>query len=265
MYSCDLNDTVIKKDSWIKNVKKTYNPELLADLIKKRIEFPHSTGPLYRFNSDELPSDIIDTIIAYSQENRDKLAPAVGLLLYNMIHGKLTETYDLLQNIFSIIQNSKLTECETLVREWMFKNGEMTTSHDVKRKRTYRNAMMAYAVTQSKDLEIESWWLRVWRGSVSTWWLPSFMGLRVQNPALACNELRLLVDRKSDNIDYILLGTWYDRNARALFESSIRNGIEENAPWAGFALNTLLGKLALPERDVLMMNLKTATSPEVTC
>lgn len=255
MLDYNINENHIKKDSWVKDLRKTFNPELLADLIKKRIEFPNSTGPFIRNQKDEIATDIIDAFIASSDEYRKKLTPAVGFLLYKMLHGKLTENHEILRGVFSIIRESKLLECNKLVYNWLQVKYDLGSS-DQKWKHTYRDGMMAYAQIQEKDKEIEDWWANIWMESSSAWWPAAFMGLRIQNPSRAMAELPALINRNTDKTSYLLVGTWNDLDARAMLESAIHRGINENSGWAGLALNLLLEKLSEADKIKLMLNLK---------
>lgn len=265
MSQYNIHDKLIKKDSWVKEIRKTFNPELLADLIKKRIEFPASTGPLISTFKEEAATDIIDAFIADSEEYRKKITPAVGLLLYKMMHGKMTESHEILRGVFAIIRESKLTDCHKLVYNWLQLKHNVQTSSDVKWKHTYREGMMAYAQIQSKDEKNEGWWLNIWREGSSVWWPPAFLGLRIQNPTAACAELPLLITRHLTNegamAGYLLVGMWNDPDARGLIERAIRRGLDENTGWAGRALNMILEKLTEQDKNQLMLNLKTLTKP----
>lgn len=257
MVSYNLNEKFIKKDSWVKEMRKTYNPEVLANLIKKRIEFSGSTGPFVRISENELPTDIVDALISDSDENRRKITPAVGLLLYKMLHGKIGESHEILRGVFSIIHESKLIECNTLVYNWLQTKFSVLSSTDYKWKETYRDGIMAYAQVQNRsDKEIEAWWYSVWTEGSSVWWPAAFLGLRIQNPDAACAELPVLLSRNPDKLQALLIGTWSDKESRAAFESAIKCGLDNNTGWAGFALNMVLEKLTEADKEILMLNLK---------
>lgn len=263
MLSYSLYEKHIKKDSWLKEIRKTFAPELLADLIKKRIEFPGSTGPYVRNTTEnEVSTDIIDALIAETEENRRKLEPAVGLLLYKMLHDKMTESHDILRGVFAIIHQSKLVECNTLVYSWLKNNEKRLVSNDARWKQTYRDGIMAYAQVQNRgDKENEDWWHNIWREGSSAWWPAAFLGLRIQNPIAACEELSLLMTRNTDKTQALLVGTWSDPESRSAFERAIKRGLDENTGWAGFALNMVLEKLTDPDKEKLMLNLKNLNKP----
>lgn len=244
-------------------MRKTFAPELLADLIKKRIEFPGSTGPYVRTTTEnEVATDIIDALIAETDENRQKITPAVGLLLYKMLHGKMTESHDILRGVFAIIHASKLVECNMLVYSWLTNNEKRLTSNDARWKQTYRDGVMAYAQVQSKcDKDTEAWWFNLWREGSSSWWPAAFLGLRIQNPVAACEELSLLMARDIDKTQALLVGAWSDPESRSPFERAIKRGLDENTGWAGFALNMVLEKLTDADKEQLMLNLKNLTKP----
>lgn len=256
MFQCNVKEKHIRKDSWVKDIIKTYNPEILAELIKKRIEFPNSTGPFVKLTQDEVATDIIDAFIAEDDIFKEKLTPAIGFLLYKMLHGKMTESHEILRGVFSIIRESKLKECETLVYNWLNQKRDKLDAEDSKWRNTYREGMMAYARIQSKNKSIEDWWFNVWKESTSAWWPPAFLGLRIQNPELAAEELPLLIKRKIDKTPYLLIGMWTEESSRHYLEVAIKKGLDENTGWAGFALNMLLEKLSDSDKTLLMLNLK---------
>jgi hypothetical protein len=261
MLNYSIHDKHIKKDSWVKDMTKTFNPELLSELIKKRIEYPASAGPYVRRDaSDELPTDIIDAFIADNEEFRKKLEPAVGLLLYKMMHGKMTENHDILRGIFSIIRESKLTECRKLVSNWLVNKYE-AGSRDPKWKHTYRDGMMAYAQIQTKDKTTEEWWSNIWKESSSAWWPAAFLGLRIQNPKAACDELPLLISRNTEKATYLLVGMWTDIKSRGMLERAIKRGLDENTGWGGLALNMILERLTEVDRNKIMLNLRDLNKP----
>lgn len=258
MLSYNINEKHIRKDSWVKDLRKTFSPELLANLIQKRIEFPSTTGPYIRSISDELSVDIIIAFISEEIEYRRKLTPAVGLLLYKLLYKEMTVSHEILRGIFLIIRDTRLVECRELVYNWLKENSNVLVSTDQKWKITYRDGLFAYAQIQFKDDFIKDWWLNLWKKGISFWWIVSFLGLRIQNPALACQELPLLISRNVDKTGYLLVGTWRDLEARPLIEKSIRIGINENTGWAGYALNSMLEKLSEEDKNKLMTNIKIA-------
>lgn len=258
MLDCNLHETHIKKDAWVKSIRKTHNPEKLSDLIKKRIEFPGSTGPYIRQNLNETSTDIIDAFIADDEEYRTKLVPAIGLLIYKIMYGKMMESHEILRGCFSVIMESRLTECSNIVHSFLNQRFETIDKADPKWKQTYRDAMMAYAQIQSvKNKEAEEWWSNSWKNGLPILWPAAFLGLRIQNPDAACVELPLLMSRNLEKTAYLLVGMWHDKNVRAKMERYIRDGIDTNSGWSGLALNMLVEKLTKEDRDQLMSSLKS--------
>lgn len=256
MYHPDIKEKHIKKDSWVKEVRKTFNPEMLADLIKKRIDTPASTGPYVNVSKGEIPSDIVCAFILDDEVYKTKLTPAVGLLLYRMSNGKAPESHEILRGVFSIIQECNLKDCSTLLFNWLAKKHSLFTSKDEKWRLTFREGLMAFAKIQEKNSEMEFWWTNIWRGEESFWWPAAFLGLRTQNPIAAAKELPLMISRNIDRTPYLLLGIWSDESSRPIMERAIKDGLNANTGWAGFALNMLLEKLPDNKKDELMLNLK---------
>lgn len=257
-WKSDIKQKHIKKDAWVKEMTKAYHPEALADLIEKRITKSVTIGPYVQSHNSEEPTDIINAFIQHgSTDFRDKIEPAVGLLLYKMMHGDSKETIEMLKGIFSIIKDSRLRNCHTLVQNWIVTRASYLKSDDLRWKETYRTGMIAFARIQNpNEPAIEKFWFDIWRWSEGNfWWPSSFLGLRIQNPELACGEFPLLLSRKIEKTPYLLLGMWDDFISRDQLEKSIKIGLDNNSGWAGLVLNTLLEKLTTDSRDQLMSNL----------
>jgi hypothetical protein len=258
MYSQDLSDSNIKRDPWVKAFKRTYIVEDIVELIVKRINSPSMHGPFIKPYQGEEPTDIINAFISKDESVRKKVAPAVGLLLYNLLHERITISHDLLRGTFALIKNSKLDECTMLLWKWLQKNEAAIASDDVKWKTTYREAMYAFAYVQRpNDSEVEKWWHSLWRTTSQFWWGAVFIGLRIQNPNLASTQLEALVKTRGfEKTDYLLAGMWADKRSRMQLETAICVGINEDSGWAGRALNQMWQKLAAEERVELMADMK---------
>jgi hypothetical protein len=244
-----------KNDPWVKELKKAYEPKEIATLIQKRLERPYVIGPW--LNKDEEASDIIDKIIAKKEGNRKKIAPAVGLLLYNLLNEQVPESHELLRGIFNIIGNSKLQECGSLVRKWLIAKKDAMNIDDVKWRTTYRVGMNAYAFVQDlKDEPLRRWWYNVWKDSSSFYWSVAFIGLRMQDPKAAAKELPTLIDRRYDKTSQILVAMWCDDQSRIAFENVISIALNDGETWAGIALNCMLEKLDDEKRKELLLGLK---------
>jgi hypothetical protein len=256
MFESNIKEKHIRKDSWVKDLRKTFNPEMLSDLIKKRIDSPNCTGPYVNSHKGEMPTDIICAFMLDDMEYKEKITPAVGLLLYKMSNGIIPENHDVLRGVFSIIQECDLKECNKLVFNWLVKKHSIFSSNDAKWKSTFREGLMAFAKIQDKNPEMETWWMSIWRSDQSFWWPAAFLGLRTQNPVMAAKEMPLMISRNIDRSPYLLLGIWSDENSRSIMEHAIKDGLNANTGWAGFALNMLLEKLSDSQKDQLMLNLK---------
>jgi hypothetical protein len=256
MYQQDLKDGYIKRDPWVKAMKKSYDPEEIATLIKKRIASPGMNGPIVHHNSDETATSIVNVFIDANQEYKKKIVPAVGLLLYNLLYEKEQESHELLRGVFNIISNSKLKECKLLLYKWLLKKKDAMHCDDIKWKTTYREGMIAYAYVQDREVEIEQWWYNVWTNCSVFWWSPAFLGMRVSNPTLAGSEIPKLIERNYDKGAYLMASMWSDPASKEAFENAIAVGMKDNACWAGLAVNQVLEKLDNEKKNELMLELK---------
>lgn len=251
----------IRKDSWVKEMLKTYNPELLASLIEKRIKHPNSTGPYVIPTQNETSVDIINAYAVEGPDDfREKIEPAVGLLLYKALHGQMETTNDFLRHLFWIIRESKLVGCHMLLQNWINKNSQFLVSKKLEKQNAMYDALWALAKIQNKDPGIEEYWMNIWREGQTYFWPIAFYGLRYQNPQAACRELPLMVSRKitshMDKMQYLISGMWNDPACRPFLMDAIRRGLNENGGWAGLILNTLLEKMDDKTKNEVMTLLK---------
>jgi len=256
MYQQDLKDNYIKRDPWVKDMKKSFDPNEIAILIKKRIDRPAINGPIIRHNNGEISTDIINVFIEANEEYRRRIVPAVGLLLHNLLHDKEQESHELLRGVFNIIANSKLKDCKLLLYKWLLKKKDAMNCDDIRWKTTYREGMIAYAYVQDREVEIEQWWYNVWKDCSIFWWSPAFLGIRVSNPTLAARQLPLLIERNYDKGAYLMASMWSDAASKEAFENAIAVGMKDNVGWAGLAVNQVLEKLDDEKKNELMVGLK---------
>jgi hypothetical protein len=258
MFVKDLDDSFIKRDAWVKALKKAYLPDEIAALIEKRVQSPHMNGPFIRSIDGETAVDIVSNFMLKEEHYRKKIAPAVGLLLYNLLEERINVTHELLRGVFTIIKDTKLQECFLLLWKWLKKNEQALACDDIKWKTTYKHAMYAFAYVQhSGDTEIENWWMQIWNNGSSFWWGVAFIGLKVQNPVFASTQLENLIKvRRYEKTTPILTEMFADKQSRELLETAISVGIKENSGWAGYALNQLWGSLGAEERNKMMESLR---------
>lgn len=255
-YRYSVKERHIRKDKWVREIIRSHNVDLLSDLIKKRIEFPGTTGPTISHFQDETSTDIIEALIEDDDEFRRKIAPAVGLLLYKLMLGKIGESHEILRGVFSIINGSRLTECNDLLYKWLQQNANHLVSDDIRHRMTYREGMMAFARVQRTSKLTEVWWENIWKEGRSYFWTASFYGLMLQNATIAASHLKLLMSRNPDKLGFLLVGMWHNSNSQSAFELSIKQGLETNEGWAGRMLNILLEKLAEKDKDKIVNNLR---------
>jgi len=253
----DLKDSYIKRDPWVKAMKKSFDPNEIAELIKKRIDKPGLNGPIIHHNGGT-STDVINLFIDSNEEYRRRIAPAVGFILHNILHDKEKESHELLRGIFNIIANSKLKECKVLLYRWLLKHKQVIGCDDLKLKTTYREGMIAYAYIQDREILIEQWWHNVWNECSVFWWSPSFLGMRISNPALAASEIPKLIERNYDKGAFLMASMWSDPTSKAAFENAIATGMKDNAGWAGIAVNQVLEKLDDEKKNELMLALRKA-------
>lgn len=253
-----IKEEHILKDKWVKELLyKASDPEELASAIERRIKFPSSNGPFIINNQEEYPTDIIAAYVELLPEIRGKISVAVGLLLYKMIYNDIVPSRELLEGLFSLIDEAKLEDCHILLFKWLNVKADILASDDKLWKLTYRMGMVAFANIQPKNKEAEEYWTAIWNSDKDYFWGAAFRGLRRVNPALAAKELPRLIARDIDSTKYTLIGMWKDTVSRSHLEDAIKTGLAtEEKTFAGIALNLMLDKLTEEHRTELMLALK---------
>jgi hypothetical protein len=251
-------DEATLKDHWVKKLLKTYDPGPLAELMEERIKWP-STGPSRPYNSSEQPTDIINALVSACPPNefRKKLEPAVGLMLWKLMHNKLHESSDMITGVFNMIRVNRFTECSLLLRKWLNEKPRyLTASYKVDRD-MYYTAMLTFADVQPQDKEIEEYWMNIWKNCTSSFYDPAFYGLRWQNPEVAVDEHELLLKRNTSYTAVHLVGLWRNIRSRATLERTIAKGLHQENKYAARILNLMLTELNEDDKTELMANLQS--------
>lgn len=254
----DWTDSLNRKQPWAKELLGCNDSEVIAGLIRARLENPAKIGPFCFVDSGELPGDIICAFIAMGEEARKKIIPALGFLIFSMEKEDGAKTHNVLRNIFSIIQESKLTELRHQLQIWMRKRHTITSKPDKEEdQETFRAALMAYTRVQpTNDDIVEGYWTNLWKEGFEYWWPVAFTGMRIQNPKLACYQLPILIGRNVQHTENLLYAMWSDKLARPMIERALANGLKEDAQWAGIAMAKLAQRMNHSDKDNLLGALK---------
>jgi len=233
-------------NAWVKELRRTWRPDLVAALIEKRLSDPEHVGP-YCWSggtSKELASDILVALAEDATAFMDKIVPAVSILLYETLHDKVKYKNETVKLLFSLIKDANISPAGPLVFDWLKKHYSMLISKDNEERELYRVALCAFARVQPKNSVIELFWSNIWLESNSYWWAAAFLGMRMQNPETACIQLPLFVERKLTTAHYILGGMWSDLKCRYVFIDALRRGLRSSSGWAGLTINSTYGALS---------------------
>ena len=261
MTTINLSDKSIKRDPWVKTIKQSFEPDKIADLLFKRITEPSKHGP-YAATAEQ-STYLITALIDIDDKNRSKIVPGVGLLLYNLLHERISMSHELLRAVFLIIKASNLRECATLLYKWLEKNEGVLICDDVKWKSTYRDAMYAWAAVQPISTVVEQWWNKIWMSGTAFWQTVSFYGLCRQNPKYAVGELPRLMTLLDDAGAADIISTmWMDTNIKEPLRMAIARNIDKGTGWAGRALNCLLDKFTVDTKTAILLSMRDAIFEE---
>lgn len=229
---------------------------MVASLVEKRLSDPEHVGPHYWPGSKELPSDVLVSLAEDADEFRKKLVPAVRILLYHVLHDdKDSHKNSMVKSLFDLIKDVNIAECGELVYGWLKEHYSLLLSKRDSERELYRAALCCFARVQPVNTVIELFWSNIWLNADSYWWAVAFLGLRVQNPELACTHLPLFTSRKLTTAHNILSGMWSDINCRPAFIDALKRGLRATSGWAGIAINETYGILQETERKMLLATL----------
>src|SRR5271166_1103443 len=241
----------IRSNSWVKDLRRTFRPELLAGLIEKRLLDPGTVGPHYWDNGKDCPYDIIVALCDDEEEFKEKITPAVGLLLFQIVHDKLKCTDKFVQGIFGLIKDADLVACSEITFAWLRDHKEYISSKSESERKTYRDALLCFARIQRRnDRDITDFWTSIWNDENiegEYWWPTSFVGLSRQSPEVACEQLPLFAMRKLSKSQHVLTGMWSDLGCRFHFVDALKNGLINTSGWAGLTINEVYK--VLPDLD----------------
>jgi hypothetical protein len=244
----------MKKDAWVKKLHRANDAEVIADLIKSRIEFPNATGPWIESHKHELPTDIIADMILSNHKLKDKLSHGIGCLLFKVVNGQFLHSNTIANGVFKIISRSKITMCHKLQQQWLEKNVDFLKSYSILDQSTYNEALIAYAYAQPRDAKLDEYWQNIWLDTRSYWWATAFFGLFKQNTELAQKEIPLLIERLPFESFKILHNIWMD--TPYTLEKIIYDGLIENKMWAGTTLNKLISLFNKEQKIAIFKSLE---------
>lgn len=246
----------VLNDFWVKRLLKYYDSEKLVDLIEDRVKWS-MTGPFCPAVEGRL--DIIDKLIEVREPDfRHKIESAVGLAIWKILHHKSEEKFDVLSALFSLIKNSRLTRCYTLVKHWLQARAELlnrTNNYDTN---LYAAGMLAFAYIQHPEPEIEKFWLDVWTSNRPHFWRPAYIGLYLQNPDTACKELPVFWSREVSDKYGLLVDLWKE-NPQPI-ANALSLGLNNDCGFAGQLANNLGKLLKESDRIELLKQIKASSS-----
>lgn len=256
MIEYNLQDRMLKKDVWVKDMLKCSDPEQIAQLISKRIINANFTGPSLSYVSKEEPHDIICFLCNKDDESRKKIVTAIGLILHTAINDTKYNNVHLMNYVFLIINDCYMVECCHLLTAWTKEKQKLSDSASYQDRLAFKTALGAFAKIQGSNPELIGYWKELWLNNSEFWWDVAFKGLRKQDPVEAVKQLPLLIARGSDKMDSIIYSAWKDQIFRLYFERAVLRSINERTGWGSWMIHTLYPKLSDEGKKELISNLK---------
>lgn len=244
-------------NGWVRDIKSSYRHELVAKLIEDRLTTPAKVGPYYWEGGKELPTDILVALADDSPELRSKICGAAEILLCDASIGLDTFPAPVLSQIFTLVKDCGFSgTCTDVVFDWLMTNNELTDTDSQPLRELYRSALLCMTRIQDSDSQpMTEFWMSFWRDTNEYWWSIAFLGLRMQNPSLACEELPVMLRRKLPHTGHVLAGMWVDLKCRFEFVDALRTGLQRTTGWAGLAVNDAYGVLIDTDRKMLLASI----------
>jgi len=180
--------------SWENRLRNAEVPEL-RQMLELRLRDPHREGPPLDDRSSEGAEEILVRSAAEDPRFQARLEQA---LLTYLTDEASSPAYDesrpILRGIFEIAQRRPLPGVFTVLQAWLDKHRKALEPEPSAA--LARAALGALATSQLQGIAANrDFWLQLWKDAPDTWKPRIFMGLRLADPAAACEQIPSLLEQ----------------------------------------------------------------------
>jgi hypothetical protein len=235
-------------DEWIERVRSaTAGPELL-DWLAKRFTRPYDEGPILDDRRGEGPEEVFEQMAAGDEAFRARLDKTIADYFESPAANPADKAIvPVLRGLLEMVQRLALTRAFAPLRAWLQQlEAELRAEGGAY---LARAALGALATSQPRGLsDVRDFWLHWWRNGPPPWQPRAFIGLRLNDPRAAADEIPLLVRRaREQNQDprALIQGMWNQPDGREALSAWLQHN--EHAAEAKEVRKALGGNEALPD------------------
>jgi hypothetical protein len=129
---------------------------------------------------------------------------SINLLLLKVNINKLSVSYSVMRDIFSLLKRMRFFSCAPSVFTWLNKNYHIIYSNDFGKNVCFFEGLNAFSSIQWKDEKLEKFWLDLLVASSPKWTPIVFIGLFRQNAQLASNYFNKLLRCNDRQIEILM-------------------------------------------------------------
>ncbi|UQA62138.1 hypothetical protein [Polyangium aurulentum] len=226
----------------------------LLSFLEKRLSRPYEEGPRLDDRQGEGPEEVFERMAQGDDRFRSRLDETIAGYFRSPGADPADNTaYPVIRALLETVQRLGLTGVNAPLRAWLQEHEAALLAEE----EAYlaRAALGALATSQPQNVkDMRDFWLRLWRSSPPLWQPRAFMGLRLQDPRAAAEEIPLLLRRVRERHQHpgpILHGMWNQQHGRdALLDWLRRNN---QSAEAAEVRTVLRGRIPDADLDKLTM------------
>jgi hypothetical protein len=241
--------TAAPASAWLDAARSAASGPALLELLKRRLSRPYNDGPALDDRRGEGFEEIFEELAREDEGFRLRLEETIaGYFKSAEASPGREEAGPVIRGMLELIQRLALTGAFTPLRAWLEQHEEALVADPTAV--LGRAALGALATSQPTGLtEVRGFWLGWWRKAPPALQPRAFIGLRLQDPQTAVEELPELLRRaeaSGQDPGPLLQGLWLQPSAQPLLVRWLENAPELWADKARQALRRRLPDVDLP-------------------
>ncbi|MGK3969319.1 hypothetical protein WMF38_34985 [Sorangium sp. So ce118] len=234
--------------TWLDAVRSAPSgPELLR-FLSRRLAQPGAEGPPLDDRRGEGAEEVFEAIARDDADFRLRLEETIASYFKSPEASPTSEAArPVLRGMLEIVPRLGLTGTFSPLRAWLARHEAALAADPTSV--LGRAVLGALAVSQPTGIaDVRDFWRRWWRDGPTAWHPRAFVGLRLQDPKAAAEELPLLMERASalgHDPGPLLQGMWLQPSAQPVLRAWLS---APDNPWAEGALRAL--RRRMPNEDL---------------
>lgn len=244
--------TLTPSAAWLDAVRSApSSPELLPFLCR-RLAQPGAEGPPLDDRRGEGAEEVFEAIAREDPDFRLRLEETIASYFKSPEASPTSETArPVLRGMLEIVPRLGLTGAFTPLRAWLARHEAALVADPTSV--LGRTVLGALAVSQPTGIaDVRDFWRRLWRDGPTAWHPRAFVGLRLQDPKAAAEELPLLMKRATalgQDPGPLLQGMWLQPSAQPVLLAWLSDPDNPAAEEALRALRRRIPGESLPRKS----------------